>query len=126
MAQPPKSRSVAADVVEVFLGIHNQQAIGGAGGRGVTVDGGGRERVGAGVDHQSGVGAGDESGIDAPRGNVGEAGDGITARRDAHFPTLRGQVAAEQVRKPRRVRDVEHVESGGAAAGEARGGIFHD
>ena len=71
-------------MVEVLLGVDYAQGVVFAYRGGVTVDGGGGQGIGAGIDDQGFVFADDEASVDHGRKLVGEARDGVAAVGESH------------------------------------------
>lgn len=66
--------TIAADVIEVFLGIHDHDLIFGTNCKCISVNRLGRHPVPACIDDQRSRFAGHETGIDTPRTNISESG----------------------------------------------------
>jgi hypothetical protein len=81
---------VAADVIEMALGVQDGEAIRGPSGGCVSVDGGGSGRIGAGIDDEGAFVTDEKAGVDGPGREISEAQDGEAAIREPQlFPIHR-------------------------------------
>ena len=76
--------AIAADMIEVLLGVHGQDSIAGANRASVAMDRLRRHPVSAGIDDERGGVASDKAGIDASWRGVSEPCHGITMLRNLH------------------------------------------
>ena len=109
--------AIAADMIEVLLGVHSQDSIAGTNRASVAMNRLRRHPVCAGVDDERGGIARHKAGIDAPRREVSEPGHGITMWRNLH-ETL--SLSDKRIQRP--IHSLRRSDSPGASHEQA---VFH-